>query len=139
MLKKDGWFWYHSDEEGNLEMHKCGKWMYFFDNQLVAQQICEKAVSEHVCYVCKCTDMEAQSAKTGVICFYLNGDDLENHKRVIQFLINNDLIRKTKTGKFYNISFKFDNQTRGGEYGVDFEGKLKLEQFIDLKSGNWIR
>lgn len=57
---------------------------------------------------------------------------------MIQFMMGNKLIKKTKTGKFYNISFKFDDQTRAGEYGADFEGKIKLEQFIDLYTGEWI-
>ncbi|MBC3514725.1 hypothetical protein [Ruminococcus bicirculans (ex Wegman et al. 2014)] len=74
---------------------------------------------------------------TGVICFYLNGDDIANHKRVLQFMMDNDLIRKTKAGKYYNISFKFDDQTRAGEYGSNFEGKIKLETFIDLTTGKW--
>ena len=120
MIRQGGWYWYLSGEETKLEKHKCGKWMYF-------------------CYECKCTDMEVQLAPTGVICFYLNGDDIENHKRVIQFMMDNDLIRKTKTGRYYNNSFKFDDQTRAGEYGADFEGKIKLDQFIDLKTGKWIR
>lgn len=77
-----------------------------FEDQSFAQQICEKAIAEHVCYECKCTDMEVQLVPTGVICFYLNGDDIENHKRVIQFMMDNDLIRKTKTGRYYNNSFK---------------------------------
>lgn len=82
--------------------------------------------------------METNKESTGVICFYLNCDDIENHKRVIKFMMDNDLIRKTKTGKFYNNSFKFNNQTRAGEYGNDFEGKLKLDQFIDLTTGKFI-
>ena len=74
----------------------------------------------------------------GVICFYLNGDDIDNHRRVIEFMINNELITKKKTGRYYNNSFKFDSQTIAGEYGADFEGKIKLEKFIDLKTGAWI-
>ena len=35
----------------------------------------------------------------------------------IQFFLDNDLIRKKKDGGLYNISFKFDTQTRAGEYG----------------------
>lgn len=139
MLKMGGWCWYLSGEEEKLDEHKCGKWMYFFDDQSFAQKICEKAIAEGVCYECKCTDMEVQMTPQGVICFYLNGDDRANHKRVIQFMMDNKLIRKTKTGKYYNISFKFDDQTRAGEYGADFEGKIKLEQFIDLKTGARIR
>ncbi len=138
MLKMNGWCWYFSGEEDKLNSEKCGKWMFFFQEQRMAMDICEKAMKEHVCYECKCTDMDVQQVNTGVLCFYLNGDDVENHKRVIRFMIDNNLIRKTKTGKYYNISFKFDKQTCAGEYGADFEGKIKLENFIDLNTGEWV-
>lgn len=133
-----GWYWFLSGEENLLDHKKCGKWMHFFNNQTFAQEICQKAIDEKICYECKCTDMEETGTGKGVICFYLNGDDIENHKRVIQFMIDNNLIEKTKTGKFHNISFKFDSQTRSGEYGDKFEGKIKLEQFIDLQTGKWL-
>lgn len=139
MIRQFGWYWYFSGQENPLEEHKCGKWMCFFDNQKFAKQICQKAIDENVCYECKCTDMETVMSSTGVICFYLNGDDIENHKRVIYFMIDNNLIRKTKTGRFYNNSFKFDVQTLSGEYGADFEGKIKLADFIDLNTGIWIK
>lgn len=69
----------------------------------------------------------------------MNSDDIENHRRIIQFMMDNKLIRKTKTGRFYNISFKFDDQTRSGEYGAEFAGTIKLAQFIDLNTGEWIK
>ena len=94
MINMGGWYWYLSGEEEKLDRHKCGKWMYFFDDQSFAQKICEKAIREGACYECKCTDMAEQMVPTGVICFYLNGDDIANHKRVLQFMIDNDLIRK---------------------------------------------
>ena len=137
-MRKDGWYWYLSGKENLLDIRKCGKWMYFFDNQEFAKKICEKAITEGVVYECKCTDMETTATSTGVICFYLNGDDIENHKRVIKFMIANNLIRKTKTGRYYNNSFKFDDQTQAGEYGVNFRGDIKLEQFINLNTGDWI-
>lgn len=112
--------------------------MYFFNDQKLAMDICEKAIAENVCYECKCTDMELTGSETGVICFYLNGDDTENHRRVIRFMMDNNLIQKTKTGRFYNISFKFDDQTRAGQYGADFNGTIKLAQFVDLNTGEWI-
>lgn len=99
----NGWCWYFSGEEGKINSEKCGKWMFFFQDQRKAMDICEKAIKEKVCYECKCTDMDVQQVSTGVVCFYLNGDDVENHKRVICFMIDNNLIRKTKTGKYYNI------------------------------------
>lgn len=138
-MRFGGWYWYVTDKAKLLDKEKCGKWMHFFTNQEFAISICEKAIEENICYECKCTDMEYRGTETGVICFYLNGDDVENHRRVIQFMIDNELIQKTKTGRLYNISFKFDNQTREDKYGADFTGIIKLDQFINLKTGEWIK
>ena len=73
-----------------------------------------------------------------IACFYLNGNDMAGHHRVIQFMLDNNLIPKTRTGRLYNMSFKFDDQTHAGEYGADFEGKIKLNQFVNLDTGEWI-
>lgn len=37
-----------------------------------------------------------------------NDDDIDGHRRDIEFFLKNNLIRKTKKGKLYNISFKND-------------------------------
>ena len=58
----------------------------------------------------------AAGSKQGVCCFYLNGNDRESHKRVLGYMLENGLIRKTKTGKLYNISFGFDSETYAGKY-----------------------
>lgn len=139
MEKFGGWCWYYSDKAELLETHKRGKWMHFFNDQEFAMNVCEKAIAENVCHECKCTDMELMDSNTGVICFYLNGDDMENHHKVIQFMMDNKLISKTKTGKLKNMSFKFDDQTRAGQYGADFAGTISLAQFIDLNTGKWVR
>lgn len=137
-LKMNSWYWYLTEEAKKLNDHKCGKWMYFFTDQEFAKTICEKAIQERVCWECKCSVLEEQGTEQGVICFYLNGDDMEHHKSVINFMMKNQLIKRTKTGRLYNISFKFDDQTRAGEYGADFEGKIKLEQYVNLNTGEWL-
>lgn len=139
MERFGGWCWYSTDGCREIDPQKNGKWMYFFDDQSLAMSICEKAIASGACCSCKCTDMEILGVPTGVICFYLDGDDIAAHKRILEFMISNSLIRKTKTGKLYNISFKFDAQTRAGEYGPDFDGTLKLADFVDLNTGKWIR
>ena len=48
------------------------------------------------------------------------------------------MIAKTKTGKLYNISFKLDRQTLAGEYGENYNGTIKLEQFLNLQTGEWL-
>lgn len=128
-----GWVFYLGDTVEQLDENKCGKWMYFFGDVDYAAKLCQEAVEDEVVVEAKHSD-----ASEGVCCFYLNGDDIEAHKRTIQFFLDHDLIRKTKTGKLYNISFKFDNQTRAGEYGKNFQSDIRLEQFLDLSTGEWI-
>ncbi|MBD5542967.1 MAG: hypothetical protein HDR01_01655 [Lachnospiraceae bacterium] len=132
-LSLGGWIFYLSEKKECLDKHKCGKWMHFFNNEKFAAHICEEAVAKGICVESKHTD-----AEEGVCCFYLNCDDMEGHKRAIGYFIENGLIRKTKTGKLYNISFKLDDQTRAGEYGPDFYSEIKLDQFVDLHTGEFI-
>ena len=127
------WVYYISEDHKPLPKEKCGKWMYFFEeNREFASKICEKAVEEKVVFEAKHSDN-----KSGVACFYLNCDDMAGHKKIIEFFLKNNLIRQTKTGKLYNISYKLDNQTRNGEYGGKFESEIKLERFIDLVTREW--
>lgn len=133
-----GWYWFrNNDDLNNIDDEKAGKWMYFFKDQNHAIEICNKAINENICSECKCSDLKKRNSKTGTLCFYLNADDIEAHKRVIKFMIENNLIQKTKKGNYFNISFKLNEQTENGEYGKNFEGKIKLNDFIDLKTGNW--
>ena len=132
-----GWYWYFSDNADEIDKSRCGKWMYFFSDQEIAKAICRKAQVEQVCKICKFTDMKIQETYTGVICFYTDSNDTEGHKRILKFMKDNNLIKKTKTGRFYNISFKFDYQTRNGDYGDKFSGKLTLDQFMDLQTGEF--
>jgi len=48
------------------------------------------------------------------------------------------MIRRTKAGTLYNISFKLDDRTRAGAYGDDLKAELKLESLMDLKTGEWL-
>jgi hypothetical protein len=133
IIKQHGWVYYVGDNAQTLERHKCGKWMYFFDNKEFVSEMCQKAINEDIV-----VESKHSEDNTGVACFYLNGDDLVCHKKVIEFFLENKLIRRTKTGRLYNIAFKFDDQTRAGEYGADFKAEIKLEQFIDLTTGEWM-
>lgn len=127
-----GWVFYIGDDH-LLNDDKCGKWMYFFSDRAHAENLCMEAVQKKIVAEAKHTD-----SSDGVACFYLNGDDLSGHKKILQYFLDNNLIRRTKTGKLYNISFKYDNQTRNREYGDRFQGEIKLAQFIDLSTGEWL-
>lgn len=133
-IKRANWIFYLNKEQAETELsrEKVGKWMYFFTDKDFASKICENAVANNV--VC---EAKHSIDDNGVCCFYLNGDDIVRHKKVIQFFIDNGLIKKTKTGKLYNISFKYDRQTKDGIYGDSFVGEIKLENFLDLETREW--
>ena len=133
VIRQGGWVFYLVDGYQNLDPHRCGKWMYFFNDESRAAELCQSAVNDAIVVEAKHSD-----APNGVCCFYLNGDDNEGHRRTIEFFIDHGMIRKTKAGKLYNISFKFDDQTRAGEYGDDYEGQIKLSQLMNLETGEWL-
>lgn len=133
-LNLRGYIFYISDNWTNHNTEKIGKWMYFFNNKDFISKICKKAIEENIVDTCKHTN-----DNDGVACFYIEYDNLNAHRKVINFFLENNLIPKTKKGRYYDISFKTDEQTLNGEYGNDFKAKMKLHQFIDLKNGKWIK
>lgn len=129
------WIYYiNEDAAANLEAEKVGKWMYFFKDSDFAEKICKEAVENDIV-----AESKHSNAEDGVCCFYLNCDDTAAHKRCITYFLYHNLIRRTKTGKLYNISFKFDSQTNNGEYGSKFHSEIKLSDFLDLETGKWIK
>ena len=133
-----GWDVYVRDGY-SFDDNKIGKWMFFFKDINLASELCEKAIETHSVYSCKHSDIPRMIANgQGVACFYLNIDDFDQHKKILSFMMENNMINKTKLGKLYNISFKLDSQTKAGEYGSDFEGKLKLEKLVNLSTGEFI-
>ncbi len=55
-ISLDGWIFYMSEDKSNLDQHKCGKWMHFFNNKEFAVHICEEAVANGICVEAKHTD-----------------------------------------------------------------------------------
>lgn len=120
-LNLGGYIFYISDNWTNHNTEKIGKWMYFFNNKDFISKICKKAIEENIVDTCKHTN-----DNDGVACFYIEYDNLNAHRKVINFFLENNLIPKTKNGRYYDISFKTDEQTLNGEYGNDFKAKMKL-------------
>lgn len=127
------WVYYGTERSVMLLSKNAGKWMYFFDNNdgFIAE-ICKKSVESGVVAEAKHSD-----GIRGVACFYVNGDDVDGHKKIVKFFLDNNLIPRTKSGRLKNISFKFNSQTRNGEYGKEFDAKITLDKFLDLTTGEW--
>ena len=132
VISNEAWVYYLNGNADSLDESICGKWMYFFNDVDFASEICRKAVAADVC-----PESKHSNSEDGVCCFYVNGNDIEAHKKVIKYFLDNKLIRKTKTGKLYNISFKFDSQTDNGEYGMEYASDIKLDTFVDLFTGEF--
>lgn len=140
--ENQNWVYYINAERLNeLDPKRCGKWMYMTSDLERAEDLVREAVVTGAVIEAKhstAAHMALSRSGTGVCCFYLNGDDSEAHHRAIEFLLRHDLVRRTKTRRLYNVSFKFDEQTRAGEYGDDFHAKIRLADFVDLDTGEFI-
>lgn len=133
-IENEYWVYYLDLEKAKkLDNHKTGKWMYFFSDVSFADRITKEAVEKGIV-----AEAKHSNAPDGVCCFYLHGDDMEGHRKIISFMLENKLIQKTKSGRLYNMSFKFDEQTRAGEYGDEFKSEIKLANFMDLNTGEFL-
>lgn len=121
--------------------NKMGKWIIFSkpngNNLKEFLKLRLEAVMEDVADDMKIGEPTAKYNHY-VYVFYCNYDDIERHKKIIKFMMKNNLIQKTKTGRYYNISYKLEDQTQRREYGDNFIPILKLENFIDLYTGKFI-
>lgn len=132
-IEMGGWVFYlDTEKEPTLHTPYVGKWMYFFDKNGAdfADRICKEAVESGAVAEAKHTNNEMLAlVSTGVCCFYCNGIDKEAHKKIIAFMLKNEMIQRTKTGRLYNISFKLDAQTIQREQVVDeLTGKKSVKE-----------
>ena len=137
IVRRENIAWvYYIDETKAYDFaeHKVGKWMFFFKDKDFADRVTKLAVEEGAVVRAK-----RSNAPTGVCCFYLNCDDDVRHHKVLSFFLEQGLIPKTKSGRLYNISFKLDDQTLAGEYGLDFHSDIKLSNFVNLDTGKFLK
>lgn len=134
-------FYYDPDRVDELNKDQCGKWLYMTSDLEWADKLVHEAVATGVVIEAKrSNEVQMALAQTGAAacCFYVNGDDVDAHHRVIKFFMKHNLIRLTNSGRLYNLSFKFDKQTYMGESGANFHAKIRLSDFIDLETGKFI-
>lgn len=136
-----GWKYYTTEEKLHDVPDDNGKWMYFFkpEDEKTVSEICKKAIEENIVDCVKRTKFYGDE-KSGVCCFYNSLSDVTGHRKIIKFFMDNNMLQRSKSGKEYvEESFKTDKQTRNGEYGKQFKPILKLSDFIDLKTGEFIK
>lgn len=104
------------------------------------QQIILKAIEEGVTPLVKHTNLEAiefnpQSKDGSWAIIWYSSDDLQALKRLAKFLVDHNLVRKTKAGRLYNMGFKYDEQTANGEYGENFKPTIAFKDLLNLETG----
>ncbi len=130
--QNNDWMRYSSLGNWHLSSIKnCGKWMFYFNSQEFAIEIINKALTDNIVSYAKHT-----KGDSGICCLYASGLDFENHLRVIDFMIENNLVRLTNNLSYFDTTFKFNSQSWAKEYGNPFEGTIKLSDFINLQTGN---
>ena len=116
-----------------------GKWMVFSTDIDYLNNLCKEAVEKDLVKEAKFSFSSNEPGGACVACLYINADDIEGNKKLLKYLLDKGAIRRTKTGKLYNISFKFDDQTRAKEYGEDFKAKICLADYLNLETGEFIK
>lgn len=123
--------------EGN-----CGSWRYEFDdtygNLTTAHKICKKAISDGIVNEAKYSDANALSMNLRIMgkaigwcCLYCHTNDIDAHKRILKFMIENNLIPKDSFGNLLNIEFQRDWCTPPSENIK----AIALNDFVNLKTG----
>lgn len=131
------WWYYGESSPKNV-----GKFMTFIQGsvsdelQSLVLKAIEQGATTHVKHTNPGSVGMSPLAKgdTSVIVWY-SSDDKESLKRLASFMVENGLVPRTKKGRYYNISFKYDIQTTSGEYGANFKSAIKLHDLMDLNTG----
>ena len=122
-----------------LPENKCGKWMHFFTGQNYdnVMDAVAKSVDEDICLEAKLSSFYNMSIHggSGVACFYIDGTNTEQHQRLIRFMLDNNLFPYDENGYLKDEPFKFDWQTRAGQYDDTFIPEITLSDFVNLATG----
>lgn len=124
IITTDKWVYYTADGT-TFNRDTAGKWMYYFYDVTEADEYCKLAVNFKVTACAK-----HANAASGICGFYTEPTDIEAHKRIIRFMLSNNLIRKTSDGKLFDISFKYETDNPESP-----RAKIRLSDFVDLQTG----
>ena len=95
------WIYYIGDASKFVE-NKVGKWMYFFkssDDIEYIKKLCSDAVMKEIVGESKHTNPASfglspyGTSDSGACFFYLNYDDIEGHKKILSYFIENNMIK----------------------------------------------
>lgn len=142
------WLFYSSTKEFNKGPYY-GEWLVFFsqDSYDYVKEKCHEAVDVGLVKWAKhSTPASLMRNHNGLFALKLEDTDVTfvgdkpvstKHQQVLQWLIKNGFIRKTKSGKYTNIRFKLDSEGKGVHASSDWKG-FTLSDFLDVTTGQAI-
>ncbi|GGD28935.1 hypothetical protein [Pontibacillus salipaludis] len=145
--KTGGWCYYGTNtiqSPAFEETDNIGKFMTFGhgDISYEMQELILKAIKQDITPLIKHTDLDMthlnpHSKDGSWVVIWYSTDEEQALKGLAKFLIDHELVPKTKSGRYYNISFKYDQQTRNDEYGENFKSSISMGDIIDLNTGKF--
>ena len=124
------WLYYYKWKNDGLHINNVlGKWM-IFGTCAITEKARKELVEKEICPIVKIPNPEKK--KVGVTCFYCTKDKIIE---CAEILLRYNLIKRTKSGAYQSIAFKYEEQTKNNEYNKDFKAKLSLGDLFDLATG----
>lgn len=123
-----------------------GEWLVFFSRQHYdyVRDVCIRAVNSGAVRWCKHSSMSSIDERgSGVAAFKLDDSDWQqrdgcfvshSNAMLLIFLRDNNMLRKTKKGRYANIRYKLALDGKGPHTGNDWKG-FSLSDFMDLDTG----
>lgn len=134
-----GWLSFHTDDEINNDewLRSWGKWLVDVNDGFGI--VVDLSVAAMISGLVKFTKLSEISTtengeKRACWCLYVKIDDIDTHRKILKFLKNRGFLNENN-----NVRYKTNWQTKQGLYGKQFKPILKPSDFIDLKTGEFIK
>lgn len=121
--------YYVAKDYGDV-LNTCGRWEFVFTEYYETQQLCTKAVEKEL------AEMASHTSKLrylmngcGTVCFYVKPNDIRAQRKLLKFLIRNNVIPRDEHGMLKNIPFIFEQRGSSDYKSVK---EYRLSDFIKL-------
>lgn len=121
--------YYVAKDYGDV-LKTCGRWEFEFTEYYETQQLCTKAVEKELAEMaCHTSKLRYLMHGYGTVCFYTKPNDIRTQRKLLKFLIHNNVIPRDEHGMLKNIPFIFEQRGFSDYKSVK---EYRLSDFIKL-------
>lgn len=121
---------YYIQNDYQSTIKSCGKWVIEFSDYFETQQACEKAVEKELAEMaCHTSKLRYLMNGCGTVCFYVKPNNIRAQRKLLKFLIHNNIIPRNDKGMLKNIPFLFEENSNSDYH---FTKEYHLSDFIKL-------